>query len=413
MATPAYVAPFISPTAGMVIPAYPSILAQLISGYQAVYPQVTYLGTNTAKYQELSIYALMAYDCNLASQLAYNARSPLTAVGADLDSVVKLNGLARNGATFSTAPETVSGVPGTTITNGTVTDNQGNIWSLPTTVTIPNSGSVIVSATCQTVGAINAVAGAIATISGGATAGWTGAINPSAALPGAPYEADSALRARQSFSVAAPSLTRLAATLGAVAAVPGVTRVAQGTPTPGGPGSSIENPTAATDSWGNPPHSVSIVAQGGTPLAVATAIFQKRGIGPLTNAGSSSGSTSVAVTDPNTGNIMTIGFQTPTFVPIYVTMVIHGLTGYTSAVIGLVQAAIVLYLNSLQIGETVTYSAISAVAQSVMPSLLLPQFSVTSYAIGTSASPSGTTNVTLSYYQVASGATANVLVTAS
>ena len=411
MTTPAYVAPYIDSVAGMVIPSYASILAWRISQYQAIYPQVVYIGTDTAKYQELSIDALCAYDCNLGSQLAYNARSPLTAVGSDLDSIVKMNGIARLVATFSTSPETLTGVPGTVITGGMITDTQGYSWAVPSPVTIPSGGSVIVSATCQTEGAIQAAAGTITTMSGGTTAGWTGATNPSAALPGAPTEADSQLRARQAISVAAPALTRLAATIAAIAAVPGVTRYATGTPTPdSGPGSSIENPTASIDFWGNPPHSISMVVEGGTDLAVATAIFQKRGLGVYTNPDSTAGSTSVPVTDPNTGTVMTIGYQRPTYVPIYVTMVLHGLTGYTSAVLTLVQNAIVAYLNGLQIGETVTFSSLYSVAQSVMPNLLNPQFSVTSLFTGITASPSGTTNITLNYYQVAQGIAANVIV---
>ncbi len=416
MGTPAYLAPYIDPNAGLVIPSYASILADLISGYQAIYPQVVYLGTATANYQDISIFALKVYDTDLGSQLAYNARSPLTAVGSDLDSVVKMNGLARNAASYSTAPETVTGVPGTVITNGLVTDTQGNVWALPVSVTIPSGGSVVVSVQCQTSGAVQAAPGAINTISGGATAGWTGATNPSAALPGLPVEADSQLRARQSFSVAAPSLTRLAATLAAIGAVSGVTRYAVGSPTPGSEGSSIENPTGATDTWGNPPHSVSMVVEGGTDLAVATAIFQKRGIGPYTNPNATNnptGTRSISVTDPNTGQATVMGFQRPVYVPIFVTMVIHGLTGYTSATLAAVQAAIVTYLNSLQIGETITFSSISAVAQSVMPSLLTPQFSITSYFTGTAASPSGTTNITIDYYQVAQGISGNVIVTES
>src|ERR1035437_3545319 len=375
MATPAYVAPYLSPTAGLVLPSYQSIINDLISGYRAIYPQVVYLGTDTAKYQEISIFALKVYDCNLASQLAYNARSPISAVGSDLDSIVKMNGIARLPASYSTAPLTVLGVAGTVITNGLVTDTQGNAWSLPVSVTIPNSGIVTVGITFQTVGAIQAQANSITTISGGATAGWTGATNPSAALPGLPVETDSQLRARQALSVGSPSLTRLAGTIAAIAAVPGVTRYATGTPTPySGPGSSIENPTGGIDYWGNPPHSVSMVVEGGLDLNVATAIYQKRGLGVYTNPDSTAGSTSVPVTDANTGTVTTIGFQRPTYVPIYATMVINGLAGYTTATLAAIQTAIVAYLNGLQIGETVTYSAFYAVASSVMPNILTPQF---------------------------------------
>ena len=412
MTTP-YIAPFLDPIAGLVLPSYQSIIDDLISGYLAIYPQVVYLGTDTAKYQEISIFSLKIYDANLASQVAYNARSPLTAIGSDLDSIVKLNGLARLPASYSTAPLTVSGAPQTPITNGRVTDSQGNVWALPVDVTIPNSGSITVGITCQTTGAVQAAANTITTISGGATAGWTGATNPSPALPGLPVEADSQLRSRQALSVAAPSLTRLASTIAAIAAAPGVTRYATGNPTPdSGPGSSIENPTGAVDYWGNPPHSISMVVEGGLDLDVATAIYQKRGLGVYTNPDSTAGSRSVPVTDPNTGTVMTIGFQRPSYIPVYVTMILNPLAGYTSATLAAVQTAIVQYLNSLQIGETVTFSSFYAIAQSVMPSLLTPQFSITSLFTGLSASPSGTVDLVLDYYQVAQGISANVIVSA-
>jgi len=411
MSTPAYVAPYIDPTAGLVLPSYQSIIDDLISGYKAIYPQVVYLGTDTAKYQEISIFALKVYDCNLATQLAYNARSPQTAVGADLDSIVKMNGIARLLASYSTAPETISGVAGTAINNGIITDKQGYSWALPTVVTIPSSGSVTVGITCQTAGAIQAQAGSITTISGGATAGWTGATNPSAAVAGSPVETDSQLRARQALSVASPSLTRLASTIAAIAAIPGVTRYATGIKAPdSSPGSSIENPTGGIDYWGNPAHSISMVVEGGTDLDVATAIYQKRGLGPYTNPDSTSGSTRIPVTDTNTGTVTTIGFQRPTYVPIYVTMFIHGLNGYTSATLVSIRDAIVTYLNSLQIGEEVTYSAFYAVASSVMPNLLNPQFSISSLHTGLTPSPSGTTDISLSYYQVAQGISANIIV---
>jgi uncharacterized phage protein gp47/JayE len=410
----AYVAPFISP-AGLVIPSYGDILADIISQYQAIYPTVVYIGTDTAKYQELSIFALKTYDVMLAIQLAYNARGPLTAVGADLDQIGKImGGTARKASSFSNAPETITGVAGTVINGGKVTDTQGNIWALPITVTIPPSGTVVVVVTCQTPGAIQAAAGQINTISGGATAGWTSASNPSQASPGLPVEPDSVYRGRMSLSVALPSRTTLNGTLAGIAKVPGVTRYNTGTSTPGGPGSSIENPTGSTDSWGNPPHSISMVVEGGTDLDVATAIFANRGVGPFTNPNATdnpTGTRSITVTDPATGVDTVIGFQRPAYVPIFATMVIHGLAGYTTAVVGAVQAAIVLYLNSLQIGETVTFSSLYSVAQSVMPSLLVPQFSITSLFTGTSASPTGTVDITLDPFQVAQGILADVLVT--
>jgi uncharacterized phage protein gp47/JayE len=387
-----YTAPYISPTAGLVIPSYADTLSDLISNYQAIYPQVVYIGTDTAKYQELSIFALKIYDTNLGSQLAYNARSPITAVGADLDSIVKMNGLARQAASYSTAPVTVTGAVGKVITNGTVTDTQGYIWDLASPITIPSGGSVTVGATCETAGAIQAQAGSINTISGGATAGWVSASNPSAASVGLPTEEDSQLRARQAYSVAMPSITQLGSINAAIAAVSGVTRYAV-----------EENFTEVTDANGCPPHSITAVVEGGTDANVANAIFLKRGDGALTN-----GTTHVTCTSATETTV--IGFSRQTYVPIYATMVIHGLNGYTTAVLASIQSAIVTYLNGLQIGESVTFSSLYSVAQSVMPSLLTPQFSIPSLFTGTAASPSGTSDIAIAYNEVAQGVTANIIV---
>jgi uncharacterized phage protein gp47/JayE len=189
-----------------------------------------------------------------------------------------------------------------------------------------------------------------------------------------------------------PSITQLGSINAAIAAVSGVTRYAV-----------EENFTGVTDANGCPPHSITAIVEGGTDANVANAIFLKRGDGAFTN-----GTTHVTCTSPTETTV--IGFSRPTYVPIYATMVIHGLNGYTTAVLASIQSAIVTYLNGLQIGESVTFSSLYSVAQSVMPSLLTPQFSITSLFTGTSASPSGTSDIAIAYNAVAQGVTANIIV---
>lgn len=343
----------------------------------------------------LSAFVIKVSDAMQAAQLAYNARSPLTAVGSDLDSVVKLNGLVRGSAVNSTCPVTLTGSAGATISNGSVTDSNGNTWTLPSSVTIGPAGTVTVTATCSILGPIAAEAG---TITGMATpaAGWTSVTNSVAATLGVNVEADSALRALQAQSVALPGMTMLQSTTAAIEAVLGVTRL-----------NIDENFTGAVNANGNPAHSITCVVEGGANLDVATAIFQKRGLGCLTN-----GTTSVPVTDPTNGSVTPIGFSRPTYVPIFVTMTVHWLTGYTASVLTAIQTAIATYLNSLQIGEEVTYSSMYGAALAVMPDLSLPQFSIRSVAIGTAASPTGTADISMSFAQVAQGLTANVIVSA-
>ena len=159
--------------------------------------------------------------------------------------------------------------------------------------------------------------------------------NAAPAIPGQPVESDSLLRARQSLSVALPSMTMLAGTIAAIAATPGVTRY-----------NILENPTGSTDSYGNPPHSITCVVENGSNAAIAQAIYNNHGIGCYTN-----GTTAQTVTDSYTGQTYTVNFSRPTYVPVYVSLSVHALAGYTTATTTAIQTAITNYLNSLQIGQ--------------------------------------------------------------
>lgn len=388
----AYVAPTIS-SAGLVIPSYTDILNDLLGQYQSIYGQSVYLGVDSADYQWISVVALKLSDTMQALQLAYNARSPLTAIGSDLDSIVKINGIARKTASYSTCLVTISGTTGAVITNGVVKDVNGFLWSLPASATIGAGGSAIL-ATCQTSGSINALAGQISLISTPA-AGWVSVTNPAPASVGSPIELDSQLRARQSVSVALPSRTMIAGTMAALIATPGVTRYAID-----------ENATSSTNANGTPPHSITCVVENGIATAVAQAIYNNRGIGCGTN-----GTTTINVTDAYTNAVLPISFDRPTYVPIYVAISVHALTGYTTATTAAISTALVAYLNSLQIGELVVLSELYGAVLTVRPNPDLPMFSIRALTLGTSASPTGTADVTMAFNQVAQGVLANVVLT--
>ncbi len=387
MSTPAYFPPTVT-AAGLTVPSYASILADNLQAFLNIYGTNQYVAPDSAIYQLLSILSLKQSDTMQALQLAYNQSSPQTAVGAGLDRQVKMNGLAREAFTYSTVTLQLTGTAGFVILNGFAQDQSGNLWSLPTSVTLV--GSVTnVTAVCTTPGAVAAEPGTINIINT-PMAGWATVTNPVAATVGDAVESDSSLRARQAVSVALPGLTPIASTLAAVMAADGVIRVAPGYPTPGGgPGTSIENPTGGEDSWGNPAHSISIVAQCTNTLNVAQAIYNKKTIGCFTN-----GTATVPVKDPNTGVVEDISFFQPTILPI---MVLVTLAGYgttpTTAVVASVQAALVTYLNELAIGETVSYGALFYEAMAVNASLIEPVFGVQTVLVGPQA---GVTTATFS-----------------
>lgn len=428
-----YFPPSIGP-AGLSVPSYTEILQDNINQFLSIYGQNQYLGIDSPVYQLLSIISLKQADANAGLQLIFNQLSPLTAVGTGLDRVVKLNGIARLPFTFSTAQLTVTGAQGTVISNGFAQDVNGNQWALPATLTIPGTGSITVFATCTTPGNVYASAGSINTIAT-PTAGWLTVNNPSAATPGQPVETDSALRARQSISVSLPSKTMLSGTVAAIAAIAGVTRyhvyenylgysastgtcnvsgttvtILSGYPldstddgqsiTINGVAYSISSASGASatltasaptltganyfigDGYAmGPGHSVTAVVEGGASSAIATAIYNNRGIGALAN-----GTTSVPVADPSTGYVTNIGFYLPAYLPVFVSISVHGLSGFTSATLAAIQSDVSAYLNSLQIGESVIYSELYGAALNARSNPDVPAFSIRQINSGTSAS---------------------------
>ena len=362
----AYAPPTIT-AAGLTIPSYNDILNYLLTGFRAIYGQNVYLGTDSGDYQLLAIVALAIYDNMNGLVLIYGQRSPVTAIGTGLDAIVKMNGIVRRSATNSTATLTLTGTINTVINNGAVSDINNYLWSLPSPTTLTGS-TTTVTATCQTAGNITANAGTITNIAT-PTGGWTGATNPSAAIPGQPIEADSSLRARQAVSAAGPSSTTLDGTISDVAAVEGVTRY-----------NILENSTGSTDGYGNPAHSITAVVEGGDQTAIADAIYYNKGIGPTVNGTNpASGATliTVPITDPQNGGLtQTIYFFRPGDQPIYTSVFIEVFSGYTSANATNIQTAVQNYLSGLQIGQPILYSEVYWAVVNSQPSQSTPIFSL-------------------------------------
>jgi hypothetical protein len=166
----AYQSPIIT-SAGLHIPTYEDILEDLIEKTKAIYGQDIYLGPDSQDYQFLSIFASKDYDTMQLLQMVYNNRSPVSAVEAGLASLVKLNGLTKKPASYSTCPVILSGTALTQISNGVVQDISGYHWSLPSIVTLGEDGTATVSATCQVSGPVAANPGDISIIVN-PTYGW-------------------------------------------------------------------------------------------------------------------------------------------------------------------------------------------------------------------------------------------------
>ena len=391
----AYFSPYID-SAGLHIPTYADIRDQLVDDAKSIYGNDIYLEIDSADYQFISAVSLKMYDSMLAIQLAYNNRSPQTAIGSGLDAVVLLNGIARLPAARSTCQVTVYGKEGTFIMNGRVADDVGNLWLLPVFVTIPDTGSIEVSAICETPGPVTADVGAIKSIET-PTAGWLSVDNLVSAIPGKVAETDAELRSRQALSVALPSQTLLEGTLAGILSVANVSRVRV-----------YENDTNRYSGEGFPPHSITAVVEGGADEAVAQQIFAHKGVGGYTN-----GTTSVVITDAY-GQPNAVRFYRPRYVPIHVTVNLHRLQGWEPPMVEQIKVAISSYLNSLRIGDDVTISSLwGAVLGTVLPDLRAPAFSISLIKAGKYVSSQYATDLNLLFNEAAQGDVSRVIVNVS
>jgi uncharacterized phage protein gp47/JayE len=388
----AYFAPFINST-GLSIPTYVDILADLKTQAQNIFGSDIYLGNDSQDYQMMSVYALKTYDVMQLAQFVYNCMAPGTATGIGQDLLYKLNGLIRNVAIYSTCPVNLVGSPGTTIPAGLgwVKDVNGIQWSIPS-ITFGPTGLITVTATCTYPGAIAASPGDINSIVK-PTQGWFSVNNTLSATPGVDAETDSNFRGRQASSTANPSLTVLEGTKGAVAAVDGVTR-------------SIiyENDTGITDSNTVPAHSIAAVVENGDPIAVAQAIFDKKGPG----CGTYGTSNEMLYDQWNEATV--INFFRPTYEPIDTVISIKALSGYTTATVTAIRVAVVAYLNSLQIGNNLPVSSLWGAALSVQE-LTAPVFSITALTACLHGGSPGTSDIAILFNQVVQGIAGYITIT--
>ncbi|MEA4395146.1 baseplate J/gp47 family protein [Klebsiella pneumoniae] len=377
---------------GISAPDYQTILSTVTGYFQQIYGSDAYLEPDSKDGQMVALVALAIHDANNTAISVYRSFSPATALGDALTSNVKINGITRRAATNSTVDLLLTGTVGTTITNGSVRDTNSVVWNLPATVVIGSDGTVVATATCANSGAVAAVAGSVNGINT-PTRGWASVTNPLAATVGVAAETDAELRVRQSQSVALASLTPFDAVDGAIANVEGVTRHKL-----------FENDTETTDANGLPPHSISAIVEGGDATEIANTIRSVKGQGVSTY-----GTTAVIVTDKY-GNPYTIRFSRPVDVPIYVSITLKALTGYSSQVGDEIKADVAAYINSLAIGDSVLLSRVYSPANlGVVSGGNARYYDIMELLIGRSSDDVAAANVVVAYDESASCSVDNIV----
>lgn len=379
---------------GIGAPDYQTILSALTNYFRQIYGADAYLEPDSKDGQMIAIVALAIHDANNMAIACYNSFSPSTATGDALTRNVKINGIVRKAATNSTVDLVLTGTPGTLIVNGSVRDSNDVLWNLPARVTIAATGTITVTATCATSGAVTAVTGSVNQINT-PTRGWQSVTNLSAAATGSDAETDAELRLRQSQSVSLTALTTFDALDGAISNIAGVT------------GHKLyQNDTDSVDANGLPAHTISAVVNGGDAVVIADIIRKKKSLGVGTY-----GNTVITLSD-SYGTPQKIGFSRPEAVPVYLALELKALSGYTSPIAEKIKKALASYINSRGIGNDVLLSRLYSPANLTIgeDSSDSQYYDILSLLAGKSESTLLAGNIAIGYNQFASCDVGNITI---
>ena len=320
----------------------------------------------------------------------YNSQYPSTSSGAALSNVVQYNGITRNEAINSTVTLTLSGTDATTVPVGfeVATNDTGVVF-----VTIESGditgGSVDLAAESKEAGAFEAAAGTLTDIQT-PLFGVLSSTNAADATVGRDIESDVELRQRREDSVSIAGLSHEEAT---AAQLLEVDDVLDATVTSNGTDSTVD---------GIPAHRFRCVVQGGDDDEIAEVIWTNTPQAIL-----SFGSTSVDVLDVQ-GVTQEVQFTRPDEVPIYFDIEITvDADKFPSGGEDAIADAVAEYgTDNFKIGDDVLinrfYTPIMTTVDGVLDATI---------QMGTSPSPTGTSNITIESTEVSTYTSANVDVT--
>lgn len=350
---------------GLTIKSRAEIIAALLNGeggyagLLAIYGPNINVGPNSPDGALLNILAQVATDQEELIAAVNAAFDPDQATGTILDARCAINGVIRQGATYTyqnvdvTVTQALT-LPGLDTSNPfTVADSNGNQFQLVTSYSFSGAGTTALTFRAAQVGPVLTTIGTITNIVTPQT-GVSGVNNSVAASAiGLAQESDASLRVRRAQSVSLPSKGFLQGLVGALLDIDGVRQVRV-----------LENVTSTTDADGIPGHSIWCIvdAPSSSNSAIANAIYVKR------NAGCGmKGSISVNVLQID-GTEFAVLFDNPTAVPLYINLTIAALTGTYDATY--IRAQLLARLT-YQIGQTADVTTIEALVKDIAPNVVV------------------------------------------
>lgn len=285
--------------------------------------------------ETLARVAVADNNASLANQI-----NPNLAGGVYLDAILALTGVERNPAVASTVLCTITGVVGTFIPAGSqISDGTPNAMLFETVidVTIP-SGNTLTNVQFQSVvvGAIPAAANTLTSIVSDIL-GWETVNNPAAAVLGQSTQSDVSARQFRRQTLFSQGSSLAGAIIAAVEQVQGVKSMKFR--------ENVADTTQVIDGVTMVAHSIYANVDGGTNEAVANALVSKKSGGCAYNNGSGINE-SVTVTEPISGQVMTVLFDRPNEIPILTRVYVSASTSVQDPQTSVIKA-ILDYANGL------------------------------------------------------------------
>jgi uncharacterized phage protein gp47/JayE len=330
---------------GTIVPDTADIQAEVITEFQLAFGADLITTPNTP--QGLLITGETLARASVADNNAAlaNQINPNIAGGIYLDAICGLMGIERIPATATLVSCNLTGVAGTVIPQSSqAQDTNGNIYASISAVTLAIDGTATVTFQSLADSAITVAANDLNIIVAGGVLGWETVTNPAAQFSiGSTEQSDSALRLYRNGLLAIEGMSTSNAIIAGVLNIAGVTSM-----------TFLENiaPTTETiDGVSMVGHSIYACVAGTALLTdIASVLQSRKSAGAAYNNSASSHPQSIAVTDPFSGQIIDVLFDTPDLIPILVNVTVHANSSIQDPTT-IVKTAIVNYATGLIPGE--------------------------------------------------------------
>ena len=353
-------------------------------GYKIIFGENIDLSPDSQDGQIVGILSEIYADLDQFAEAAYKSFNPQESQGTSLSSLVLLNGIRRKDATSSNATITCTGTNGTVIPAGSAvkTSDSGERFIIDFDISI-SSGTGTGSCTAENTGAVQALAGTL-TVIDTPISGWESVTNNNDADLGNDEETDAELRTRRRKSVAISARNVVDTIFAQLSNLENVVAVRV-----------LENVEDEDDpTTGIRAHGIRCIVQGGDDEKIANTIWLNKTGGSPTD-----GDQIVNITDSQ-GAEQEIRFDRPNDVAVYIDLTVQKFDNYPADGDDQIKREIVDYFENdpetaVSIGDDVSYNEI------FRPAYRVDGFSASSLKIGTSSPPTGETDISINFDELA------------